>query len=330
VRTRNLINGTCAQLLELGVPLIGRYVQIEQDRDDARIRPRRNIVGRVRAIENGMLLLDDNLEGFDQVSAAETFLEARGEIFEDCIRTILGSAAETLISGADETAANLHSGPGRKRQIEEALVYLRDKAGLEAVPGTKIKIGQLLSSGDNDFSANEVMPKPVLVFDPSGSRKDDWAERGLKSSGPYDQRTFSPKKLHIAVICQAKHEGQVDRFVAKFLDGMPDVLTGRFPRYGDGFLRRFQLDKPNVKFFTTPTASVEGYLEASRQALQVAADEGFKWNLALVQIEEEFKRFGSESNPYYATKSVLLKRDIAVQSVRLETMAQPASNWSFR
>jgi hypothetical protein len=97
-------------------------------------------------------------------------------------------------------------------------------------------VGALISSSDRDFPPIETMPKPVLVFDPSSARKDDWSERGLKASGPYDQRTFSPKKLNIAVICQAKHEGQVDRFVAKFLDGMPkrfgsDKLVERYGFY---------------------------------------------------------------------------------------------------
>jgi len=203
--------------------------------------------------------------------------------------------------------------------------YLRDKAGLEAVPGVKISLGRLLSSDQKGiFPATEIMPKPTLVFDPSGSRKDDWNERGLKKNGPYDQRTFTPKKLNIAVVCQAKHEGQVDRFVAKFLDGMPNIKSGQngVARYGDGFLRRFHLEKPRVSFFTTRGASVADYAAASRDALAQAADEGFKWNLALVQVEEEFKSFEGEHNPYYATKSVFLKRDVAVQSVRLETMAQ--------
>jgi len=169
------------------------------------------------------------------------------------------------------------------------------------------------------------------VFDPSGTRKYDWSERGLKESGPYDQRNFSPKKLNIAVICQAKYEGQVDRFVAKFLEGMPDTISGKAgsSRYGDGFIRRFALDKPKVSFFTTRSASADDYVEASRKALQQAADEGVSWNLALVQVEEEFKKYRGDDNPYYATKAILLKRDVAVQSVRLETMAQPDGSLVF-
>jgi hypothetical protein len=120
----------------------------------------------------------------------------------------------------------------------------------------------MLLSDNNGFPVTETIPKPLLVFDPSGTRKDDWNERGIKKNGPYDQRTFSPKQLRITVVCQAKHEGQVDRFIAKFLDGMPEVLTGqsRIARYGDGFLRRFALEKPSVSFFTAQSAQAEDLL----------------------------------------------------------------------
>jgi hypothetical protein len=59
---------------------------------------------------------------------------------------------------------------------------------------------------------------------------------------------LSPKQLRIAVVCQAKHEGCIDSFLAKFLDGIPAASSGsrRVPRYGDGFVRRLALGKPRV------------------------------------------------------------------------------------
>jgi len=330
-RTRNLINGSCAQLLELGVPILGRYVQVDREANDKRLVPRRRLVGRVTAVENGMLILDDYADGYDRVAAKDVFPESRAEAFDEIVGHLLGAKAAPVIAQAENIAQQLNAGPGRKKQIEEALGFLRDKARLEAVPGVQISVGALIGSSDKEFPHTENMPKPVLVFDPSSSRNDDWSERGLKASGPYDQRTFSPKKLNVAVICQAKHEGQVDRFVAKFLDGMPNSVSGKnsIPRYGDGFIRRFNLEKPKVAFFTTPTPSAHDYVEASRKALQQAADDGFKWNLALVQVEEEFKKYDGDDNPYYATKAILLKRDIAVQSVRLETMGLSDANLVF-
>jgi hypothetical protein len=104
--------------------------------------------------------------------------------------------------------------PDAVSKMGEALKYLREKAALEAVPGVRIVVGETLTTDDKAFPTTETIDRPVLLFDPSGARKDNWNERGLKKSGPYDQRTFSPKKLRIAVVCQARHEGRVDAFMA--------------------------------------------------------------------------------------------------------------------
>jgi len=323
-RLKNLIRTSCANLIDFGIPIEGRYVLTEETASDPRILPRRTLVGRVATIDGSRLVLDDHAQGFKTVAADRAFLEPRAETVDDCVRHLVGADATRLLAEAERVAAHLNSGPGRKERIDEALGYLREKAGLNAVPGARFVIDQMLTSDRAGFPIRETIEKPVLVFDPSGTRRDDWSERGLKKHGPYDQRVFSPKRLRIAVICQARYEGQVDAFLAKFLEGMPDAVSGRskVPRYGDGFIRRFALQKPDVTFFTAPTASAADYVQASRRALSAATDGGFKWDLALVQVEEEFKSYHDGSNPYFATKSVLLKRDVAVQSVRLETMAQ--------
>lgn len=330
-RLRNIIAGTCADLMSLGASPLGRYVQIEEDPFDTRLMNRRRLIGRVIAINGDELVLEDSAEGFDCVSAKLAFLEARREVFDECIVQLLGQNAAGVLANAEKQAAQYNSGPGRKNQIQEAIKYLQEKVILEAVPGVSFKLSPLLSSDQRGFPVSEIISKPTLVFDPSATRKDDWNERGLKNNGPYDQRTFTPKKLNIAVVCQANYEGQVDQFMAKFLDGMPDVMTGQRPtaRYGDGFLRRFRLDKPSVTFFTASGPTADAYLDASRRALSHAIDEGFKWDIVFVQIEESFKKNETASNPYYATKSLFLKRDTPVQSVRLETMAQPGSELVF-
>lgn len=330
-RLKNFLLGSCADLLALGVSLIGRYVQVELEQRDPRLMKRRALVGRVRAVVGERLHLDDHAEGYESVHASVAFLEGRNETLDDCVRSILGQEAPQVLHDAENMASAFHSGPGRKAQIEDVLKYLREKASLVAAPGIQFSVGSLFSSDGKTFPPTDVLKKPILVFDPSGLRKDEWNERGLKTNGPYDQRTFSPKRLKIAVVCQAKHEGQVDAFVAKFLDGMPNALSGpnHVARYGDGFLRRFALEKPSVTFFTSPSAKAEDYLVASRAALTRSTDEGFKWDLALVQVEEEFKSTDGDQNPYYATKSVFLKRDIPVQSVRRETMAQPDNQLVF-
>ena len=317
--------------VKIGVPLIGRYVQTERARDNPYFLPQRILVGRVIAIENNILFLDDHADGYARVLADETYLESRTEVFDEVIGHILGSKAGAVLASAGQAAEQLRLAPAASGKLKRLWHIYVTRQSLKLYRVRKFESARFSGHPIRIFRQRNLCLSQCLSSIASGSRKYNWSERGLKESGPYDQRTFSPKKLNIAVICQAKFEGQVDRFVAKFLDGMPDAVIGenRVARYGDGFIRRFHLEKPRVAFFTTPTASAADYSEASRKALQQAADEGINWNLALVQVEEEFKKCGGDSNPYYVTKAILLKRDVAVQSVRLETMVQPDESLVF-
>ena len=267
-RMRNLLLAPCSELIAAEVSPVGRYVLVDLPAWDARVADRAQNVGRVRAVEGDTLILEDHREGFESVAAADARLSAGRVEFDWCVAQLLGSAAAQALDDASKRAAELHGGPGRLKMIEETLAFLRNET-LEAVPGVAFEIGALLDSKRDGFPTSEKIERPSLVFDPSGTQTDHWSERGIKANGPYDQRTFTPKKLNIAVICQARHEGQVEAFVAKFLDGMPDVKTGRrgrgTARYGDGFLRRFQLERPNVQTFTTTSPSISGYQEACRK-----------------------------------------------------------------
>ena len=332
-RSRNLLLASCADLIAANVSPVGRYVLIDRPARDRRVAPWPQNVGRVRAIDGNLLILEDHREGFETVATEDARLNAGKVDFDWCVGQLLGSSApQTLAAATVKAAEELHCGPGRLNTIEATLAFLRTQT-LEAVPGATFAIDALLESAHADFPTSEKIQRPPLVFDPSGTRTDHWSERGIKENGPYDQRTFTPKKLNIVVICQARHEGQVEAFVAKFLDGMPDVKTGRkgyeTARYGDGLLRRFQLERPNVQTFTTTSPSIEGYQEACRNGLEYAANLGIQWDLALVQIEEDFKALPGELNPYYGTKALLLKNHVAVQSFRLETMQQAPRNLVF-
>ena len=75
VGTRNSINASCSELHRLGVPLIGRYVTVSSTAFDPRLEDFRRIVGRVVAVENGVLRLEDHGEGLDSLRASDAELE---------------------------------------------------------------------------------------------------------------------------------------------------------------------------------------------------------------------------------------------------------------
>jgi hypothetical protein len=331
-RFRCLLQASCAELMALGMILEGLYVVIDRIFDDNRVQPGAQLIGRVIKVDGDNLILEDYREGYETVKATDARLPGNKVNFDWCVNNLLGHSAKQILSNSQVMTNEIHAGPGRLQIIQDTLKFLR-KERMEAVPGVGFEIGELLDQSQDGFPLTEVIKKPSLVFDPSGARTDVWNERGIKSNGPYDQRTFTPKKLNIAVICQSRHEGQVDAFVAKFLEGMPDVLTGQKgnqqARFGDGFLRRYHLEKANVQNFTALSPTLKAYESACESALAKAADDSMEWDLALVQVEEIFKTLPGNLNPYFGTKALLLKNNVAVQSIRLETITQRDTNLVF-
>lgn len=324
IRTRNVIDADCSVLLEHDIPLVGRYVAIRHSENDRRVMGSFRLAGRVACIEGKRLLLEDSGEGTNSIAVADTYLEPRKENVSWCVQHLAPSRADRIIEQADATAAQQLSGPQRLELIRRTIEYLRGQ-NLELAPGVSLELGQLISQAAGTWRLKtESIQKPLLVFDPSGTRTDRWNERGLDQHGPYDGRSFSPKQLRIAVICQAHYEGQVDAFLAKFIEGMPDVKTGagewvRAP-YAKGFIRRFALESAKITVFAARGPRARDYAAACREAVATATSGSFDWTLAIVQIDQDFKDLSDDLNPYYATKAIFLKHRVPVQEITVQTM----------
>jgi hypothetical protein len=324
VRTRNIIDADCCVLLEQGIPLAGRYVARRHADDDPRTVDSFKLAGRVVRADGEHLTLEDFGDGPQSISIQDAFLEPRKENVNWCVEHLLRGRAEKVIEQADSLAAYHLSGPQRLELTRRTFDYLRSQS-LELAPGVGLDIGQMVSQAANTWhQRTESIQKPLLVFDPDGTRTDRWNERGLDQHGPYDRRSFTPKQLRIAVICQAHYEGQVDAFLAKFLDGLPEIQTGkgewvRAP-YAKGFLRRYALESAKITVFAARGARAVDYAVTCREAIAAATNGGFEWNLAIVQIDQGFKDLSDELNPYYVTKAILLKHRVPVQEITFETM----------
>ncbi|MDD3183518.1 MAG: hypothetical protein PHD48_12060 [Alphaproteobacteria bacterium] len=324
VRTSNAIDANCVEIMQVGIPIIGRYVATRRNADGLGIRPSLKLAGRIVELRGSQLILDDHGDGPETLEASEAFLEPRNENLSWCLQHLLKHNTESVQHAAANLAAEYLSGPKRLELVGKTFDYLRSQP-IELAPGVPLILGALAGSSQQSLPfLSEEIRKPYLVFDPSGTRTDSWNERGIDKNGPYDQRTFAPKQLRIAVLCQAAYEGQVDAFVAKFLDGMPDIKTGtgkwiRAP-YEKGFIRRYALETPKIQTFTIPGTSAQDYVRASRQAIEAATNGGFEWNLAIVQIDKDFRELQDAENPYFATKVQFLKQRVPVQEITLDTM----------
>lgn len=90
-----------------------------------------------------------------------------------------------------------------------------------------------------------------------------------------------------------------------------------------GFLRTYGFDDCQPVPFTARNGTAAAYHEASQRALQAARDNGQKWDLAFVQVEDRTHQMRGDDNPYLVTKAFFLTQQIPIQQSRFETSQTP-------
>ena len=328
--SRNIIAATCEELVKLGVDLTGAYVTRLNQPDDVRFRPRTELIGRVRSVNSGIIELDDPRdEAITSVRASDVYLESRTENLDRCLDAIFRNRADEIKSNLQTRLLDLRSGPGRLNKIQSHSDYFA-RSKIEILPAVHATIGPLLKQGHALFPRLDSMPRPTYIFDPTRQRTHTSHDRGLDQHGPYDQATFNAPKPRVAVVCQASKKGQVEQFLRKFLDGMPDVKTGRGTApYEKGFLRKYCTDGWDIEFFQTTANTADAYNKAALQALEQSATTGRKWNLVLVQIEEHFRDLPAPRNPYLVTKATFLSQGISSQEFNIETISRYGTQLAY-
>lgn len=331
VRATNIIDASCSELIDAGVALQGRYVARRVPRDDDRLYPRLELLGRVADVRDSTLVLDDHREGHQEIAASEVLLEPRAENLYHCIRSVLPRQASQILRDLDVENSRNAGGRQRLDRVRSILDYI-GQAGLELAPDVPFSLGALLSTRNRSewFPYREVIRKPALTFAPGERRTDAWNERGLDRHGPYDQQFFTPKRPNIAIICESAAQGRVEQFAAKFFDGLPAIRYGNRAPYEKGFLRRFALERlGNTRVFVTEGGSADSYHQACREALEYAADHGFAWDLAIIQIRSRFRELTGSDNPYLVSKYALLKQQVPSQSIFFENIDVPDKRLVF-
>lgn len=320
-RSKVFIDAPVSELLATGFDITGCYVRRqERVQSDARLLPYRRLAGCVRAVEGTALVLDDHDEGMDVVDSTMAFLEPRAENLDRVVRHIEPRFGTDILRRLSASRSQAVSGPERLDRIRRIFQYL-GKQSIVLAPRVNGNLALPMRADRDRFPPSEHIEKPALIFDLGGHKTDRWNQRGLDQYGPSDRYLFTPKRLHICVICQKAKEGRVDAFVKRLLEGLPNET---------GFVRRFSLEQPAVvRTFTSASAAAKDYLTACREALRWATDEGKTWNLALVQIDDGMSSLTGDHNPYLATKAFFLRHQVAVQDVELETMEQGSAQLKY-
>lgn len=318
VRTTHVIDASCADLLSNGVNLHGLYVGEREEAWDRRAIPRFSLVGRVDEIRGDRLQLADARDDDHRVvSSSDVFVEPRREAFHRCVTALLRSRADSTLERLDQARSGFSVGPGKLRRIEAVIKHLGG-VPIEAAPGARISVGELLRGPSRAFPKLEKLPRTTYVFSGDGRRTATWHDQGLDMHGPYSADFMTPTTPRICVVCQARRKGDVEQFLHKFLHGT-EVRAKRQP-FAQGLIGKYRFQSATVEFFTADSWEATDYAKAARAAIGDAQAKGVSWDLALVQTEEAFHDLVGDANPYLVCKSLFLRHQIPSQAFESETM----------
>lgn len=314
IQERVSINYTISNLIDFGFNPVGCYVRKKNSR---------KIIGRVEGITNNLLYLTDCDTEEKIIDSSQACLEPSMINLISVLSCITGIGKSNLFKKIiSASAKRLH--PKEKLNLSSKIIDMLEK-NLDKMPqAINASISSnFISSVSVSFPDNKIFSKPPLIFDTSGNKTDDWNQRGLNRYGPVNWERFPSKKLNIVVICQAKYQGEVEKFIKKFLDGIQSTNADV------GFIQRFRLDAPYIQIFTTQSEKSPSYKAACAEAIDHTTSIGKHWDLALIQINESFHKLQSNENPYLVCKAFFLAKNIAVQQFKLETILQDDRSLSY-
>lgn len=302
--TRRVINENGLFFLNNGFDLVGRYVLIEQNDGY------KKLLGSV-SISNGETLCVTSPNGQSvQVDAKDIYLEASRTNFDDYVLHTHGAKKDTIIERIRQSVSVFNGGENKKTRIDQLKTYIQSKT-IPLINGIRIEIDD---SPDIQKDCGQIQ-KPVFVFNDNG--QVDWTDKGLTQYGPYTKRTFDRNDPSICVICTQHDKGRVEQFVRKLLKG---ISNSKY--FSGGLEGKFALGTSRVEVFATATDRDDAYKSAIEAAIRKKADDGGRWDLALVQVRQSFKKLKVTENPYYLGKSLFFLHQVPVQDFTIELLAQ--------
>lgn len=302
--TRRVLKESCLYFLNDGFELVGRYVVIEQDDGY------RKLLGSVSQCNGEALTVTRPDKQVVEVNAKDVYPEASRVNFDDYILHTHGEKKDVIVERIRQAVSAFNGGKNKKARIDTLKNYIQSR-DISLINATPI---EFMEQPDIRSQCGQ-MQKPVFVFNDNGEA--NWAEKGLTQYGPYTKRTFDRNDPSICVICAQHDKGRVEQFVRKLLKGI-----SRSKYFSNGLEGKFSLGTSRIEVFTIANDSVDAYKNAIETAIRTKADEGGRWDLALVQVRQSFKKLEVNENPYYLGKSLFFLHQTPVQDFTIELLGQ--------
>ena len=309
--TRASINTTLADLMSRGIDPTGRYVvSLENKR----------ALGRVVTVENGIVHLDD-FRDKDSVDASHCCLEPRIDNVLFCLQQITGSNFSRISNQIDAARFKIVGAKAKFDNVRRFKDLFEGMGQISVANGISVKFGEVIGLGDSSGLKLSYFKRPDFVFHPTGNKTYSQHDDGLNQFGPFDAEFFPKKTPRIIVVTPKQYQGQVEVFVRRFQDGIPNST-----RFAKGFVRKYHLNGCDIKLatFDEGVDSPRTYKEA---VLNAVASESF--DLALVVIREAFHELHGDRNPYLVTKAALMSQGVPVQEIEIETINSREQGMQF-
>ena len=307
--TRRIVTETCQYFLEKEFDLNDRYVVVEQDDGH------RKLLGCVSNVTDGQL----HIVGLDgskhDIDSSDVYLETSIKNFDDYVEHTHGSSKDSIVERIRGTISTFNGGKNKNKRVILLKKYFQSN-GIYLIDGSRVG----LKEAQNIQGMCGQLDRPVFVFNDNGEA--NWVEKGITQHGPYTKRTFDRNNPSVCMICSKHDKGIVEQFVRKLLKGIPNSKYFRA-----GLEGKFSIGTSRVEVFTIDSDDVNGYKVAIDHAIKQKVEDGERWDLALVQVRQSFKKLQAVDNPYYWGKNLFFLHQVPVQDFTIELLEQ--NNYSL-
>ena len=317
--TRYEISADLRDLVVAGVSLSGLDVVRRKPAAD-----QRRLVGRVERLDGDEVVLAESFDQLSRVPIEHVAIEGSKDAFAHCLKVILGQSYSRFESERQRLEGELLGGPGVDAMLREMGGFLSGKVSpFQVGVGVRCAIGQRLTVANTDLYRSVHRADPVTYcFDPTRTKQDQYAWRGLTTYGPFSRDSFAARSPQILVVAPDVVQGTAETFVRALRDGAPRSA------YPGGFASTFRLANPSFILQKVDAAGDRPH-QAYRRAIETALSAEQRPDVALVVVQDENADLPDAVNPYLHARALLLMGGIPSQEIRVSTMRQTGSALAY-
>lgn len=314
------------ELVRSGFDVSGRYVKLRAIDGETLTGDEGSLIGRVRSIEAGTLILDDTRSrAYQEIESRRCTLDAYRGNQVDYLRQRLGTTFDRLSTVLDREHLKLIAPPQRlhfSREFVRQRLVTAANGPIALAPDLGVSFGSAVVPAPNaaTFRIRE-LPAPVYSFDPESPKTHEKATDGLRIYGPYDRAKHQGQRPAILVLAPDTYKGQVQLFLSAFKNG---VMGGRLY---EGFAKKYRLGGVDFTehYFPLTGTPKDAYYNATVAALELRKD----YDAAFVVIREDYHELPPTDDPYCVSKVMLLSFGVPVQDLEIETLRKDERSLQF-